>query len=164
MIQPAASPVRNLVDTSGWLEYMTNGPNSDLFASAIEDTHYLVVPTISILEVFRWVLRERGESDALQATAMMQQGSVVDLDAALALKAAKLGNTLKLPLADSVIYAARTDQQGLYAFRYVPAGRYNLVAFQDRNRNLLPDARSEPTAFITARRSSMKRFRLASTE
>lgn len=113
MIQPATSPVRSLVDTSGWLEYMTNGPLSDLFAPAIENTYQLVVPTISVLEVFRWVLRERGESDALQATAMMQQGIVVDLDAALALKAAKLGNTLKLPLADSVIYATAREFDAL---------------------------------------------------
>ncbi|HEY0020488.1 MAG TPA: type II toxin-antitoxin system VapC family toxin [Longimicrobium sp.] len=109
MIHPATAPVRNVVDTSGWLEYMTNGPNSNLFAPAIEDTDTLVVPTVSVLEVFRWVLRERGESDALQATAMMQQGIVVDLDAALALKAAKLGHTHKLPLADSVIYATARE-------------------------------------------------------
>lgn len=131
MIQPAAAPVRNLVDTSGWLEYMTNGPNAELFASAIEDTHYLVVPTISVLEVFRWVLRERGESDALQATAMMQQGMVVDLDAALALKAAKLGNGLKLPLADSVIYAT--------------AREFNALLWtQDDHFNGLPDVEYHP--------------------
>lgn len=113
MIQPATLPVRNVVDTSGWLEYMTNGPLADLFAPAIENTHQLVVPTISVLEVFRWVLRERGESDALQATAMMQQGVIVDLDAALALKAAKLGNGLKLPIADSVIYATAREFNAL---------------------------------------------------
>lgn len=110
MIQHPTLPVRNVVDTSGWLEYMTNGPLSDLFAPAVENTHQLVVPTISVLEVFRWVLRERGESDALQATAMMQQGIVVDLDAALALKAA---NTLKLPIADSVIYATAREYNAL---------------------------------------------------
>ncbi|MBW3573205.1 MAG: type II toxin-antitoxin system VapC family toxin [Gemmatimonadetes bacterium] len=101
--------MHNVVDTSGWLEYMTNGPLSNLFAPAVENTHLLIVPTVSVLEVFRWVLRERGESDALRATAMMQQGVVVDLDAALALKAAKLGNALKLPLADSVIYATARE-------------------------------------------------------
>lgn len=113
MIQPAPVPTRNVIDTSGWLEYMTNGPLANLFAPAIENTHQLVVPTISVLEVFRWVLHERGESDALQATAMMQQGILVDLDAALALRAAKLGTTLKLPIADSVIYATAREFNAL---------------------------------------------------
>lgn len=103
MVTPSTSP--NLVDSSGWIEYFTNSPNADLFAPAIEDTERLIVPTLSILEVFKWVLRERGENAALKATALMQQGRVVELDATLALRAAKLGLTHKLPLADSVIYA-----------------------------------------------------------
>jgi predicted nucleic acid-binding protein len=51
------------------------------------------------------VLRQRGEGDALQAVAIMQQGEVVDLDAALAMSAARLGVEHKLPLADSIVYA-----------------------------------------------------------
>ena len=58
-----------------------------------------------MLEVFKVVLRQRGESDALQAVALMQQGTVVDLDASLALMAAKAGIEHKLPLADSIVYA-----------------------------------------------------------
>jgi predicted nucleic acid-binding protein len=64
-----------------------------------------VVPAICILEVFKVVLRQRDESDALQAVALMQQGSVVDLDATLALTAGKLSVEHKLPLADSIVYA-----------------------------------------------------------
>ncbi|HEY7769730.1 MAG TPA: type II toxin-antitoxin system VapC family toxin [Longimicrobium sp.] len=93
------------MDSSGWLEYMTNGPNASAFAPSIEDMDRLVVPTISVSEVFRWVLRERGESDGLQAAALMQQGIVVELDSSLAMSAAKLGLAHKLPLADSVILA-----------------------------------------------------------
>lgn len=64
-----------------------------------------MIPTLSILEVFRWVLRERGEDAALQAAALLQQGQVVDLSASLAMRAAKLGVEHKLPLADSVMLA-----------------------------------------------------------
>jgi predicted nucleic acid-binding protein len=64
-----------------------------------------VVPSLSLLEVVKWVLREHGESQALQASAVMQQGQVVALDAALALSAAKLGLKHQLPLADSVMLA-----------------------------------------------------------
>lgn len=95
----------NVVDSSGWLEYLADGANADFFAPAIEDVEHLIVPTISVLEVFKRVLQQRGENDALQAVALMQQGEIVDLDAGLALSAAKLGHSLKLPLADSVILA-----------------------------------------------------------
>ena len=95
----------NLVDSSGWLEYLADAPNSDFFAPSIEDTSNLIVPTISILEVFKRVCQQRGEDDALQAVALMHQGKVIDLDSALALSAAKLGLEVGLPLADSVILA-----------------------------------------------------------
>ena len=95
----------NVVDSSAWLAYLADEPGAKRFADAIEDTPSLVVPAICILEVFKVVLRERGEGDALQAVALMQQGRVIDLDASLALIAAKLGLDYKLPLADSIVYA-----------------------------------------------------------
>ncbi|MEK7404469.1 MAG: type II toxin-antitoxin system VapC family toxin [Acidobacteriota bacterium] len=96
----------NVVDSSGWLEYFANGPNANFFAPPIEDTDKLVVPTIAVLEVFKRVLQQRGESDALQAAALMQLGRLINLDLPIALLAAKLGCDLKLPLADSVILAS----------------------------------------------------------
>lgn len=95
----------NLVDSSGWLEYLADGPNAEFFAPPIEDTGRLIVPTISVLEVFKRVLQQRSENEALRAVALMRQGKVVDLDADLALSAAKLGREHGLPLADSVILA-----------------------------------------------------------
>ncbi len=94
----------NVVDASGWLEYLADGPNADFFAPAIEDTEHLVVPTIS-LEVFKRVLQQRGEHGALQAIALMMEGIVSELDAPLSIDAALLGHDKKLPLADSVILA-----------------------------------------------------------
>ena len=95
----------NVVDSSGWLEYFADGSNADFFALAIESVSELVVPSISIYEVFKKVLQERGESEGFQAVATMQQGRVVDLDATLALRAAKISAELKLPMADSVMLA-----------------------------------------------------------
>ena len=91
----------NVVDSSGWLEYFTDSDRAAFFASAIEDAEALIVPVISIYEVFKKVLRERGEDAALQIASMMQAGKVIDLDSALALEAARY----PLPLADSLIYA-----------------------------------------------------------
>ena len=95
----------NVVDSSGWLEYFADGSNADFFAPAIESVSELVVPSISIYEVFKKVLQERGESEGFQAVATMQQGRVVDLDATLALRAAKISAELKLPMADGVMLA-----------------------------------------------------------
>lgn len=92
----------NVVDSSGWLEYFTDSDRASLFAPAIEDTENLRVPVISIYEVFKKVLRERGEDAALQVASMMQVGQVIDLDGSLALEAARY----PLPLADSIIYAS----------------------------------------------------------
>ena len=95
----------NVVDSSGWLEYFADGPQAKHFAPAIEAVDKLLVPSITVLEVFRRVLQQRNEGAALQAVALMQQGRIVDLDLAGALEAARLGVELRLPLADSVILA-----------------------------------------------------------
>ena len=95
----------NVVDSSGWLEYFADGPNADFFASAVEATADLVVPTISVYEVFKRILQQRSESEALQAIAVMLRGRVVDLDVQLALSAARISTTLHIPMADSMIVA-----------------------------------------------------------
>ena len=95
----------NVVDSSGWLEYFADGTNADFFANAIENIEDLIVPVISIYEVFKRVYQQRGEGDALQSVAMMEQGKVVELDTTLALSAAKISLELKIPMADSIILA-----------------------------------------------------------
>lgn len=98
----------NVVDSCGWLEYFADGPNAEFFAPAIEQTDRLVVPTLMLFEVFKRILQQRNEADALRAIGLMRQGRCIDLDDSLALGAARLSCELKLPLADSVIlYTAR---------------------------------------------------------
>ena len=93
----------NVVDSSGWLEYFADGPNAAFFAPAIEATRELLVPTLSLYEVFKRVLQQRGEGQALQAVALMQQGRIVDLTATIALSAAKASIERRLPMADSIM-------------------------------------------------------------
>jgi predicted nucleic acid-binding protein len=95
----------NVVDSGGWLEYFTDAPNADFFVPAIKDVSVLLVPTLSLYEVFKNLLQQPGEGDALQAVATMIQGQVVALDMDLALSAAKLSTWLNLPMADSVMSA-----------------------------------------------------------
>lgn len=95
----------NVVDSSGWLEYFADGANADFFASAIEKSSELVVPVISLYEVYKRILQQRGETAALQAVAHMHQGEVVELDSSIALSSARLSARHGLPMADSMILA-----------------------------------------------------------
>ncbi len=95
----------NVVDSSAWLSYFSGDANATAFSIPIENIEELIVPSITITEVFKYILRQRGEDMALQAIAHMEQGNVISLDSSLAINAAKYGIDHKLPLADSIIYA-----------------------------------------------------------
>ena len=99
-------PAKNVVDSSGWLEYFADGPNADFFEEAIEEEASLVILSISIYEVFTRLLAEPdGEEAGFLVVAAMQRGEVVDLDAELALDAARISRETRLPMADSIILA-----------------------------------------------------------
>jgi len=120
----------NVVDSSGWLEYFADGSNADFFAKAIENTTELIVPSISLYEVFKRMMQQRGEGAALEAVAVMMQGKVIDLDSTLSLSAAKVSTELQIPMADSIILATSrmheatlwtqdTDFQGVEGVNYI---------------------------------------------
>jgi predicted nucleic acid-binding protein len=119
----------NVVDSSAWLEYFAGAANAGFFARAIEETDKLVVPTLSLYEVFKRVIQQKSEGDALQAVAVMSQGAVVELDARLALNAARVSVDYRLPMADSVMLAtAKVFDATLWTqdehFRGLPSVRY----------------------------------------
>ena len=95
----------NVIDSSGWLEYFADGPNAKHFASVVKVPDELVVPTVTLYEVFKVVLREADENAALQAVAAMQKGTVADLTPKLAISAGKLSLQYSLPMADAIIVA-----------------------------------------------------------
>lgn len=105
----------NVVDSSAWLEYLTDGPNAKAFSAAIEATTKLVVPVVTIYEVYKKVKLEVGEDKAIEAVAVMARGKVVDIDVSVALEAADVSLAEKLALADSLILAtARLHQATLW--------------------------------------------------
>ena len=120
----------NMVDSSGWLEYFADGPNANFFAPAIEKTSELVVPTVSIFEVFKRMRQQRGNDAALKAVTAMMQGQVIELESSLALSAARLSGDLGIPMADSIILATAqafdaelwtqdADLKGIEKVRYI---------------------------------------------
>jgi len=119
----------NLVDSSGWLEYFAEGRNAAFFAPAIENTKLLLVSAVNCYEVFRRIAEQRDENAALQAVAAMQEGTIVDVSADLAVLGAKLALEVKLPMADSIILAtARTHRATVWTqdsdFAKLPGVRY----------------------------------------
>ena len=99
----------NIVDSSGWLAYFADEPNAEHFLAPLTDSALLVVPTVTIYEVFKVILRESSENEALQAVVAMQKGTVVDLNAPLAIAASKLSLEYNLPMADSIILATAQE-------------------------------------------------------
>jgi predicted nucleic acid-binding protein len=99
----------NLVDSSGWLAYFADEPNAKYFLPPLKDLAALVVPTLTIYEVFKVVLRESSENEALQAAVAMRKGKVVDLTSSLAIAASRLSLAHRLPLADSIILATARE-------------------------------------------------------
>ena len=95
----------NVVDSSAWLEYFADGPNAEIFSGPIETTAMLVVPALSLYEVFKRVSQQRSEDEALHAVAVMEQGRVIDLDRATALEAARLSIKHRIAMADSIMMA-----------------------------------------------------------
>jgi len=95
----------NIVDSSGWIEYLTDGNGAKFFADPISNLPELLVPSICFYEVYRIVLREMGDKPAEAAAALMQTARVINLDMNIALSAAAIGHELKLAMADSVILA-----------------------------------------------------------
>lgn len=103
----------NLVDSSGWLEYFTDGKNAGKFAAAIEDTERLIVSTLNIYEVYKKVIAERDEDAALEAVAMMQQARMIEVTSSIAIQAAKFSYISKIPLADSIIYITTIENNAV---------------------------------------------------
>jgi len=95
----------NVIDSSAWLEYFSEGTNAEVFSGPIEDERSLIVPVITVYEVFKVVLRESSENNALQAVAAMQKGRIIELTSSLAMEASKLSLQHSLPMADSIILA-----------------------------------------------------------
>ncbi len=101
----------NIIDSSGWLEYFSDGPNAKHYLPPLDDTSSLIVPVITIYEVFKVVLRGSSENEALQAVAAMQKGKIVELTASIAMNAVKLSLQNSIPMADSIILATAQAYQ-----------------------------------------------------
>ncbi len=95
-----------LVDTCGWIEWLTEGMLAESFAPYMQDPAELLVPSTVQYELYKWVKRESDENTALDIIALSHDSLVVPLSSDLALMAADLSLSHKLAFADAVIYAS----------------------------------------------------------
>ena len=120
-----------LVDSSGWVELLVDGPAADEYARALVDEDDVLVPTIVLYEVYKWARRERGEQTAMIVAGQMARCCVVELDQTIALTAADQAIDRGLAMADALVYATArvhdvpvmtsdTDFEGLDGVRYLP--------------------------------------------
>ena len=97
--------MRYLVDTCGWIEWLTDGILVDSFAPYLQQPKDLIIPSVQQYELYRWVCRERDEATALDVIAITEQGEVIVLDTRLALFAADMASKFKLAAMDAMIYS-----------------------------------------------------------
>lgn len=119
----------NVGDSSAWIEFLVDGPNAEHFAPILTDRAGLIVPTIAVYEVYRWMSRTHAVEQAEAAIAVMTESVIVDLDIDLAIDAADLAVQHRLAMADSIILAtARRFDATLWTqdadFEGIPGVRY----------------------------------------
>ena len=94
-----------VVDSSGWVEFLTDGLLADEYASHLSDPSQVLTPSVVLFEVYKWVKRERDEEEALQVAAQLEKTTIVPLTSTIALTAADACLEYSLAMADAIVYA-----------------------------------------------------------
>ncbi|MBT3205853.1 MAG: type II toxin-antitoxin system VapC family toxin [Gammaproteobacteria bacterium] len=103
-----------LIDTCGWIEWLTNGKLSGRYENYFDQFELMIVPTSVQFELYKWVARVYGVQHALESIALTEQASVIPLSTSIALSAADYSAEYKLSFADAIIYAtARFENSSL---------------------------------------------------
>ena len=100
-----------LIDTCGWIEWLTNGTLCDQYEPYFQRINTIIVPTSIQYELYKWVARHNGIQLALEAIALTEQARIIPLSTPLALSAADFSAELKLSFADAIIYATARFHQ-----------------------------------------------------
>jgi len=100
-----------LVDSSGWLEFFTDGPLASTYAHQLKNVHELVTPTVVLYEVYKTIKRQRSEEEALAAAAQIGKTQLVPLTDTIALTAADISLSYQLAMADAIVYATALTER-----------------------------------------------------
>lgn len=118
-----------VVDTSAWIEWLSDSATGRRLASYLSEPQMCLVPTIVQLELAKFLRREVSEDAADQAIAYTHECAIIPLDTARALLAADLCREFKLATADAIVYATAVERDAELVtcdahFRDLPGVRY----------------------------------------
>lgn len=105
--------MKRIVDTCGWVEWLTNGHLANSYEPYLRHAHDLFVPTLIQYELYKWVCREKNSAVALEVIGMTENATVLPLDSNLALYAADASKEYNLAMADAIIYASSRLQNAI---------------------------------------------------
>ena len=100
-----------IVDTCGWIEWLTDGVLANSFAPYLSSLDELIVPTSIQYELHKWVCREQDDTLAMEIIALTRHTQVIPLTESLALLASELSQKHKLSFADAIIYATAQQEK-----------------------------------------------------
>ncbi|MBT4836438.1 MAG: type II toxin-antitoxin system VapC family toxin [Methylococcales bacterium] len=99
-----------LIDTCGWIEWLSDGVLADKYLSYMTNINTVVVPTTVQFELYKWVCRVKGKQSAIESIALTEQGKVIPLSTSIALLAANFSSQYKLSFADAIIFATAQNE------------------------------------------------------
>ena len=100
----------NLIDSSGWIEFFSEGPRVSEYANYLKDLSQIVTPTIVLYEVYKKIKKDRTEEEALLAVSFMKKTQIIPLEESIALLAADLSLKFSFPMADAMVYATAVEK------------------------------------------------------
>ena len=129
--------MKYLVDTCGWIEWLTDGKLAPLFEPYLKHPSKLIVPTLVQYELYKWVCREKSVSFALEIMGITENSEVIPLDTSLALYAADVSKEYTLSMADAIVYATSKNNNALLItsdkhFKNIPNIEYFVKAKKTR--------------------------------
>lgn len=95
-----------VIDSSAWVEVLADTEIAPkLLREWPAEQADIVIPSIVILEVSKWLIREADEGRLNRFLAYASQCAEVPLDTNLAVRAAKIHREARLATADAIVYA-----------------------------------------------------------
>jgi predicted nucleic acid-binding protein len=94
-----------LVDSSGWLEYLTDDSKAAAFGHYFEGDASIIVPTLVLYEVYRHLAKQRARTIADRFVSQVLHRRVVPLDETIALAAANASLDHRLSATEAIVYA-----------------------------------------------------------
>ena len=104
----------NVIDSSGWIEYLLDSPRADLFAPAVEQRDKLLVPVVALYEVHKILTRKLPADVVLSCLNVMRLGRVLDLTDRRAIAAADVAVQHRLAMADAVMYSLALEHKATF--------------------------------------------------